>query len=292
MPNDSGIKKTVVKIGEQEVDLSTLPEFTALLNEVRAEEKGKLYSKIATLEAQITVLTDEKKTSGSLVTAKEKELAQLREELVTAKAQVQEEIKTDKDGSNGKSMKDTQKTGDALDENTLAKLLAESLTKELTPLRAANEALTQKIQSLETTQRTQTTNEYRAQKLAELKGQIIPELVPQNLGTIEEVNAAVAKALETSKGYLTREIQEEGGKVKVVTLADFEKLALEQKSPEEGKTQKAPPPQAPEKPDNPGGGAGAPSSLVAKVETMTDEEYEKNRAQILAEAKQMGYEPV
>lgn len=290
MPNEKVTR--VVKIDGKEVDLSTLPEFNAILEEVRGEEKSKLYSKIGTLEAQIKIFDDEKKANGTLTKAKEDELKLLREELGAVKAE-KEKLAKEQEGGNGEGAKgkgksegkDGGKDAD-FDESKFAAMLAAALQKELAPLHQQNSELTQKLQEVQTNVKRKTVDEYRQEQLAKHKGIVIPELVPTGLDSEEAVNAAIQRALETSKNYLTREVEENGAK-KTVSLAEYEAL---QEQARKAAEHPATPPAAPEKPGGKDAGDLGGKELLGKVGEMTDAEYEKYRDQILKETAQVSYE--
>lgn len=291
MPNEKVTR--VVKIDGKEVDLSTLPEFNAILEEVRGEEKSKLYSKIGTLESQIKIFEDEKKATGTLTKTKEDELKALREELGAVKAEKEKLAKEQEGGSGEGGEKGKGKVGGKekdkdtdFDEEKFASMLASALQKELAPLRQQNSELTQKLQEVQTSVKRRTVDEYRQEQLAKYKGNVIPELVPTGLDTEEAVNAAIQKALETSKNYLTREVEENGTK-KTVSLAEYEALQDQARKAAENP---ANPPAAPPKPDGKDSGDLGGKELLGKVGEMTDAEYEKYRDQILKETSQVSYE--
>lgn len=289
MPNQKATR--VVTIDGKEVDLSTLPEFTAILEEVRKEEKDKLYTRIASLETQIKVLDDEKKSSGSLTKTQEDELKKLREELGAVKAE-KDKIAAEKnsgkgdEGKEGKQGKEGDKNN-GLSEEALAALLTKTLEKELAPLREQNKALTEKLQEVQSNVTRKTVDEYRREQVEKYKGQLIPELVPTGLSTQEEVNAAVKAALETSKSYLMREVDDEGGKKKMVSLAEYE--AIQEKARKDAEF-KQNPPTPPAKPEGDKAGDLGGKPLLDKVGELSEAEYEKHREQILREAAQVPYD--
>ena len=90
-----------IVIDGKEYSVKDNPELLALVQEVRKEEKDKLYSTISSKEAQIKVLEDEKKKTGELSAQKEEELKKAKDELAVAKAdkeKLEEEMKKGKKG--------------------------------------------------------------------------------------------------------------------------------------------------------------------------------------------------
>ena len=74
-----------IVIDGKEYSVKDNPEILELVQEVRKEEKDKLYSKISTTEAKIKVLEDEKKSTGDLSAKKDEELQKLKDDLAVTK---------------------------------------------------------------------------------------------------------------------------------------------------------------------------------------------------------------
>ena len=152
-----------------------------LISKARAEEKAKQYKTIEKLKGQIETLT--KQHNEDLL-----KIGQLEEDLKTANSKLQtagqgdsEEIKTLKDtiSTLNKEKSDLENKIKDIEDNTVTR---EELENEIrTELEAEY-----------------TTKTYRAEKMAELKDEIlVPELVIGN--TIEEIDASIEVALEKSK---------------------------------------------------------------------------------------------
>ena len=152
-----------------------------LISKARAEEKAKQYKTIEKLKGQIETLT--KQHNEDLL-----KIGQLEEDLKTANSKLQtagqgdsEEIKTLKGtiSTLNKEKSDLEKKIKDIEDNTVTR---EELEAEIrTELEAEY-----------------TTKTYRAEKMAELKDEIlVPELVIGN--TVEEIDASIEVALEKSK---------------------------------------------------------------------------------------------
>ena len=152
-----------------------------LISKARAEEKKKQYNTIEKLKGQIETLT--KQHNEDLL-----KIGQLEEDLKTANSKLQtaghgdsEEIKTLKDtiATLNKDKAELEKKIKGIEESTVTR---EELENEIrTELEAEY-----------------TTKTYRAEKMAELKDEIlVPELVVGN--TVEEIDASIQVALEKSK---------------------------------------------------------------------------------------------
>ena len=194
--------------GGSEPPKQTAPtiNYEDLISKARAEEKAKQYKKIEKLENQIDTLT--KQHNDDLL-----KIGQLERDLETAEKKLQ-----------------TSGQGDSEEIKTL-KSEVESLKKEKSKLDKKIEEFeknTVSREELETEIRTEleaeyTTKTYRAEKMAELKDDIlVPELVMGN--TVEEIDASIEVALAKSK-----EIREKLG----VTDGSTQ-------SPQHGRTPKSP----------------------------------------------------
>ena len=168
------------KDGDEPKNTPTI-NYEDLISKARKEEKDKQYKTIDKLKGQIETLT--KQHNEDLL-----KIGQLEEDLKTANSKLQ-----------------TAGQGDSEEIKTL-KVTIETLTKEKADLEKKIKDIednTVTREELENEIRTEleaeyTTKTYRAEKMAELKDEIlVPELVIGN--TIEEIDASIEVALEKSK---------------------------------------------------------------------------------------------
>ena len=168
------------KEGDEPKNTPTI-NYEDLISKARKEEKDKQYKTIEKLKGQIETLT--KQHNEDLL-----KIGQLEEDLKTANSKLQtagqgdsEEIKTLKGtiSTLNKEKSDLEKKIKDIEDNTVTR---EELENEIrTELEAEY-----------------TTKTYRAEKMAELKDEIlVPELVIGN--TVEEIDASIEVALEKSK---------------------------------------------------------------------------------------------
>ena len=168
------------KDGDEPKNTPTI-NYEDLISKARAEEKAKQYKTIEKLKGQIETLT--KQHNEDLL-----KIGQLEEDLKTANSKLQtagqgdsEEIKTLKDtiSTLNKEKSDLENKIKDIEDNTVTR---EELENEIrTELEAEYN-----------------TKAYRAEKMAELKDEIlVPELVVGN--TVEEIDASIQVALEKSK---------------------------------------------------------------------------------------------
>lgn len=168
------------KDGDEPKNTPTI-NYEDLISKARKEEKDKQYKTIDKLKGQIETLT--KQHNEDLL-----KIGQLEEDLKTANSKLQtagqgdsEEIKTLKDtiSTLNKEKSDLENKIKDIEDNTVTR---EELENEIrTELEAEY-----------------TTKTYRAEKMAELKDEIlVPELVIGN--TVEEIDASIEVALEKSK---------------------------------------------------------------------------------------------
>ena len=168
------------KEGDEPKNTPTI-NYEDLISKARAEEKAKQYKTIEKLKGQIETLT--KQHNEDLL-----KIGQLEEDLKTANSKLQ-----------------TAGQGDSEEIKTLKGTIS-TLTKEKEELEKKIKDIednTVTREELETEIRTEleaeyTTKTYRAEKMAELKDEIlVPELVIGN--TVEEIDASIEVALEKSK---------------------------------------------------------------------------------------------
>ena len=168
------------KEGDEPKNTPTI-NYEDLISKARKEEKDKQYKTIDKLKGQIETLT--KQHNEDLL-----KIGQLEEDLKTANSKLQtagqgdsEEIKTLKDtiSTLNKEKSDLENKIKDIEDNTVTR---EELENEIrTELEAEY-----------------TTKTYRAERMAELKDEIlVPELVIGN--TVEEIDASIEVALEKSK---------------------------------------------------------------------------------------------
>ena len=168
------------KEGDEPKNTPTI-NYEDLISKARKEEKDKQYKTIEKLKGQIETLT--KQHNEDLL-----KVGQLEEDLKTANSKLQtagqgdsEEIKTLKNEI--KTLQEDKKGLEAQLEN----IYNDTVTRE----ELENEIRTE-------LEAEYTTKTYRAEKMAELKDEIlVPELVIGN--TVEEIDASIEVALEKSK---------------------------------------------------------------------------------------------
>ena len=168
------------KEGDEPKNTHTI-NYEDLISKARKEEKDKQYKTIEKLKGQIETLT--KQHNEDLL-----KVGQLEEDLKTANSKLQtagqgdsEEIKTLKN-----EIKNLQEDKKGL-EAQLENIYNDTVTRE----ELENEIRTE-------LEAEYTTKTYRAEKMAELKDEIlVPELVIGN--TVEEIDASIEVALEKSK---------------------------------------------------------------------------------------------
>lgn len=302
MADKKGIPEKI-KLGDKEYVVKDHPELLELMQTARKEEKDKLYSDIATKEAKIKTLEDEKTTLGELSTTKEAKLKELQDELAVAKAEkekLEKETKgkgkskddddddDDEDDKGGKKGKGTKKS-DAPTKEDFKEMLEEALKKQA-------EAHRLEIEKVQKGLNTKNVGDYRKEQLEKYKDVIIEDLVPESLDSVEAVNKAVATALEKSKQYIRKDYTIDG-KSQKMTIAEYEEYEAKNKETKKGDEgaggkEKTEDYESKKHPAKPGGGSGdlTGKELLARVDEMSQEEYEKNADKILAEAKSMKYE--
>ena len=282
-----------IVIDGKEYSLKDNPELMDLVQEVRKEEKDKLYSKISTTEAKIKVLEDEKKSTGDLSAKKDEELQKLKDDLAVTKKEksdLEAEIKKgkkadDDDDDDDDDKKKGKKQPSGLSKDDVASIVADALAKQ-------QEGFDKKLEEVKGSLGKKTVADYKKEQLAKYKDVIIEDFVPENLDSEEAVNKAIEKALEKSKQYIRKEVDVDGTK-KSLTLSEIEELEANKDKGGKGsgvgdgsgEGRKTPP----AKPDG-GSGDLTGKELLSKIEDMTDEEYAKHAEAILKEVKSVKYQ--
>ena len=285
-----------IVIDGKEYSVKDNPEILELVQEVRKEEKDKLYSKISTTEAKIKVLEDEKKSTGDLSAKKDEELQKLKDDLAVTKKEksdLEAEIKKgkkadDDDDDDDDDKKKGKKQPSGLSKDDVASIVADALAKQ-------QEGFDKKLEEVKGSLGKKTVSDYKKEQLAKYKDVIIEDFVPENLDSEEAVNKAIEKALEKSKQYIRKEVDVDGTK-KSLTLSEIEELEVNKDkggkgsgggdgSGGSGEGKKNPP----AKPDG-GSGDLTGKELLSKIEDMTDEEYAKHAEAILKEVKSVKYQ--
>ena len=168
------------KEGDEPKNTPTI-NYEDLISKARKEEKDKQYKTIEKLKGQIETLTKQHNEDLLKVGQLEEDLKTANSKLSTAGQGDSEEIKTLKGtiSTLNKEKSDLEKKIKDIEDNTVTR---EELENEIrTELEAEY-----------------TTKTYRAEKMAELKDEIlVPELVIGN--TVEEIDASIEVALEKSK---------------------------------------------------------------------------------------------
>ena len=278
-----------IEIDGKKVKIKDSKVLTDLLEQVRKQEKNKLYSNISTLEAEIKVL----EKNAALTDAEKEELKTAKEDLVTLKndkkildeklKELEESRKKTKDVDEEEQEKGKKAKG--LSAEDVKALIQESLKESMAGITKTIQDSVGEVKGDLTKKKT---NDYRKELLEKHGSVLIPDLLKGD--SPEELDKNLVKALETSKQYIT--VEHEGKKV---TLAEREKLiadevekakkSKEDEEEEESKKNK----NRFNKPDT-GKNAFADKDLIEHVGEMTDEEYAKNREAILREVKQLKYQ--
>lgn len=270
-----------------EIVVSEHPELVAILEAARKQEKDKLYSEKATLDAKVKELETKLKDEGSLTAAAKKELEDSKKALGVVEADLAKN-KAELENLKKAAPKPKKKKGDDDeddDEPTLtAKQLSEAIDQALTKQNAEFEkkfaALKGEVSGIEL-------EEYRKEVLKKNEGVLIPEFLTGS--TKAELDKNLTEALEKSKKYLTTKVKDKDGKEITVNLIEAERLRKEE---EEAQARLV------EEQRNNGGGGGSPKpphkedtpdpkTLIKDVSKMSPEEYKKHRSEILKEAGQI-----
>ena len=278
-----GIPKTVT-INGQDLVVADHPELLALVQSGRKDEKDKLYSTIQTLEANINVLKDENKESGKTSQKDKDELKKLQDELAVAKTDLAKLKKDDpeppvKKPKEGEADKTGGLTADEVEAIVQKALTAQARTYE------------EKIEKVQGGLTEKNVSDYRKEVLEKNKGVIIDALVPEGLKSVEEVNKAVEKALETSKQYIRKDYTGEDGKKEELTLAEIEARELSKKdaTPPAGTPPTYVPAGTPPPPPA-GGGDLTGKALIKDLGSMSQADFNKNREAIKQEIRKVSYE--
>lgn len=285
MPNKATLPDTF-KIGDKEYKLSDSPEILAIIETVRTQEKNKLYSQIATKEAEVTDLANKLKAETGDKTVAANKLKEVEDALAVAKA---EKVKIDADlqalkeaGEKAEKDKDKKDPANSLTADAVAKIVADALAKQ-------KQEFDQVISGLQTTVTTKSVEDYKKELLAKHKGLIIPNLITGN--SIAELDASVVSALETSKDYIT---VEHGKDKKRLTLRERDLAIEEERKAEEllkgsGGNPAGTPPKGANPPEK-GNPDLTGANLIKNIKDMSPEEYAKHRSEILKEAKNLQYQ--
>ena len=269
MSNLGGIPEKIKLADGTEVSVKDNPELVAAMQtamqNARKEEKDKLYNTIASLEASKKVLEDEKKQNGDLTKSQKEELDRVKEELGAAKAEKKklEDENGGKEKGGASAKKSDDDKDDKLSKDEVADLIKQALAEQKKESDAQIEKLSGRLNN-------KNVSDYRKEQLAKYSGELIEDFVPTTLTTEEEVNSAIAAALEKSKQYLTKEYDIDGTK-KRMTISEFEAYEAEDKG--EGGKEKTPTYTSKEAaPKPPAGGADVDGKeLLSRVEDMSDE---------------------
>jgi len=280
---------TTITIDGKELQVKDVPELLELIEAVRGEEKDKLYSEIAKLEAKVAGLEDKSK----LTEAEAVELKDLRKQI--ARKEVELESKQAELDATKKAQKDTKKVvataGDEGDDastkvmSELKALLTEQLAGVNKQLAEFKGEVDKRIGEVSGGLKTKTVADYRKEQLAKYKEVIVEDLVPESLNSEAEVNTSIEKALERSQDLIYREV--DGKRLSLREIAETEKTKKDEAK--KGGNTYTPPGQPPAPPGKDGDGDITGKALLKDVKKMTPEEYAKHRQSLLAEAKQVVY---
>lgn len=286
-----------ITIDGKEYTIAEAKELLDLVAEVRKDEKDKLYSKISGLEAKVKTLENEKKQEGDLSTTKEAELKKLQDELAVAKSKVEELVAESKKAGEGKGKGGKKKPedgdGDGKDsEPTASGLTAEQVQKMLDDALAKKDAdHKRELDEVKKGLNTKNVSDYRKEQLAKYKGTLIEDFVREDLNTQEEVDKAIADAIQKSKPYIRKEYELADGKKQNMSIAEYEEYEEKNRSSKgnNGEGSGGTPTYTP--PAKPDGGSGdlTGKELLKDIENMSQEEYDKNYDKILKEAATVKY---
>lgn len=290
MPDHGGGIPKTIKIGETEFVVADHPELLSLVESGRKDEKNKLYSSIKTLEARINVLKGESDAKGADAEKNKKELEKLQGELKTATDKVAELEGADPkpDPNKDKDPKKEEKATGMTPEEVQA-----IVDKALETQAKKHE---EEINEVKGGLNTKNVEDYRKEKLKEYDGLIIPALVSEGMKSTEDVDKAIEKALETSKGYIRKEYKNDKGEAEQLTLAEIEAREKAKKDAEggagaggQGGTQTYQPSGAGGAPPVPpaGGGDVSGKDLLGKIGGMSLKEFEKNRDSMRQEVRKI-----
>lgn len=285
--NNGGIPKSIT-LGGVEYILADHPELRTLVEAGRKEEKDKLYSQIKTLESSITVLKDEAKASGGQSQKDKDELKKLQDELAVVKADLE---KAGKETTPATPPVNKGGKDDKPDEKPVG-MTAEEVQKIVAgALKTQEEKHSKELEQVRGTITIKDVADHRKEMLEKHKGLLIEDLVPDGLGTKEDVNKAVEKALQTSKDFIRKEYKGEDDKTEMLTLAEIEarETAKQQTAtpPANGQQGVYVPAGAPPAPPA-GNGNLSGKELIKDLKTMSPADYEKNREAIRAEILKVG----
>jgi len=273
-----------VKIGDKEVELKDHPELLELIQQVRTEEKEKLYSEKAKLEAKVNELKNKVAEGETLSAAEKAELEKLKGDIAKKDGEIAATKAALEEAKKGKGKK--KKADDEGEDDEDAPLTKKEMLKAMEELlKPLKDELKGEVKKVEGELTKKALEDYRAELLEKNKGLIIPDLLQGS--TKAELDANLVKVLETSKPYITKEVKGKDGKIEKVTLAELE----QRKADEEAAIEKLK-----ERNKNRTGGkddAGAdaperdtqkdPKTLLKDVSKMDAKEYAKHREQIKKE---------
>lgn len=268
-----------------ELVVKDTPELQSMLETARKQERSKLNSDITEYKAQINDLNNKVSKSAE----DQKQLDELKGKLAVAeseKTKVQEqldELKEMQDGGKGKG-EGGKGEGSEFSMKALQKMLEENNKAILAQVEEKVGAVNKGLQGMSAAQ-------YRESLLKEHEGKIIPELL--NGSSKEELDASLVTALETSKKYLKADAGAagggdggDGGK----GAGDDGKGGKGDGGKGEGGDGKGD--NGKKGPADPGkkGTPDPNDNILDRVKDMSPEEYEKNRAEILAATKKLQLE--
>ena len=287
----SGIPEKI-KLGDVEYTVKDHPELLEMLQNARKEEKDKLYSQLSTLETKVKTLEDADKSKAGLTKTQEEELKKLKDELAVVKA---EKEKLEKAGESDEEAK--RKAEEAAKANGEKDQFTKAEMKEMVKEAMAEQkkSFDEELAKVRGEVSTKDVSDYRKEMIAKYDGVLIEKFVPTNLSSKEEVTKAINQALIDSKPYIRKEYEIDGKKQEM-SISEFEQHETESKAAAEAAAaaggQGGTPPYNPQNP--PGKPAGGNSDvtgkqLLEKVDSMSDEEYEKNRDAIMKELESVEY---
>jgi hypothetical protein len=268
-----------IKLGDTEYTLADHPELTSLVEEVRKEEKNKLYSEKTKLEKKIEELNEKATAAEGLSKTEKVELDKAKADLTKKEADL---VEANKNLEAAKAANKKATEGD--DKPLTKKELAEAVAAIVNPMKEEYE---KKLKELGGEVEGKIVSDYKAKLLEDNKGQIIPEMLTGN--TVAELNESLKKAKEVSKSYLTTEVTAKDGKKSTVTLVEAERLKAEETAAVEELKNRGTGATAAAAPDKKAGADGSGDISLKDVKDMSAEEYKEHRKEIMKKAQTVKY---
>jgi hypothetical protein len=181
----------VVTVNGTQVPISEIPEFKTVIEQISADERRKVYSRLETLERQNQTLLGEiqtlkANTNSPQTTPNNPQGTQQPKETWDLSGISKEQIK---------SMLNEVNANTQIDYGKLAEAMSINFKESLGPVLAQLNSVKEVIQPL----KEKAVIEYRATRLAQLGDTVLPELVKGS--TEAEIEASIPNAVEMRKLY-------------------------------------------------------------------------------------------